>query len=1505
MPLRSKIATILLLVVAAYVVLDSTVQRIVVLPAFVSLEEEQAEEDVARCIAAIHRELDSLGVLCQELASRSDLLDLLRIEADKHADYPDLLALEDRHLNLLSIYDSHGNPIVHRAVRWRGGALAPVQLPSFPDPAFHGGTSPAPGRSARGRLQGIADSAEGPLLVASRPMKAPDGESARAGTLVLGRLLTEELLDRLSRQTRVSFRVKSVDNDSETTEKLLSRMGVGNPFILEKQPEDAVRAGAYLADINGRPAFQLEAQSPADVRYRGRLALRFALISILEIGLLLLLVLMFVLRRTVSKPLADLTRHIVDLRASETGAPHDSETLDDGNEIAHLTREFNCLMVGLRQHETALTESERKYRTLFDASADALLLENRDHAVTDCNPAATAMFACDRDELFGKEVPELLPQTSNCALQDVPHSEAPAGKRSVEGEARRSDGTMFTAAIDARPVQVAGQQMTLWSIRDITEQKRAREVLIEREKRLERQNSQLVDLAKSHCIATGDLKESVREIVEGAARTLDVEHVSVWLFNRTHSRVYCQDQYTLSTASHTSGEKREVSVNPAYYRALENERVISAHDARHDPVTKAFRASFLEPSGITSMLEAPIRLGGRLVGVLSHAHTGPVRRWNVVEQNLATSMADLISLAVEASQHRKSEKALQRREQIMEAVAYAAELLLKSTPWHGGTAEMLTRLGQATAVHRAVIVRRNGQGLEPLQANVLYEWMAPGKEIPKGMRHSQGIPLERDALKRWNNILMRGGTISGNTREFSHKERALLKELGLGSLVVVPIFARKQLWGLIEFHVYGNSRSWSDPEVDGLRTAASIVGEAIQRQRLDAQLVRLNETFLSLGPNFQQNLTLLTESCGELLNSSFAFYDRLENSSMYTIARWHAPKDLEFTVDSAEGRLPYDVLRNWAAGGIYVVQHLDSTSYADSDPIVVRHGVKTYAGHPVQAFGKCIGVLSAVYTENVQFDETQEKILEILATAIGIEEERRHAEETRARLSAAAEQAAEAIIVTDTDGTIQYVNPAFERITGYRSDEVCGKTPAILKSGRHDDAFYRNMWNTISRGSVWIGHFFNRKKDGTVYEEDGTISPVRDAAGRVVNYVAVKRDVTEQVTLQAQLQQSQKMEAVGQLAGGVAHDFNNLLTVITMNAEFLGMLLEDRDDVSGNIDEILNATENAANLTRQLMAFARKQTFNPSVTDLNTVVAQMEKMLRRLLREDIELTLNPAAEDLFPVEVDKGQIQQVLINLVVNARDAMHAGGRIVIESGNEEVRQHDTPTHAGVPPGKYVRLRVSDTGHGMDPEVQSHIFEPFYSTKAPDRGTGLGLATVYGIVKQHNGYITVDSVADQGTTFDVFLPVAEAVAETGEKDRKKKRRAPPRGTETILVVEDLAALRSVSATTLRRLGYTVLEAGDGEEALELATSYDGTIDLLFTDVIMPKMNGKVLAEKLKSERPQLEIIFASGYADLLTVRDLASRDDVRFLQKPFEPSMLAINVREMLDAASSPRQAG
>jgi PAS domain S-box-containing protein len=514
-------------------------------------------------------------------------------------------------------------------------------------------------------------------------------------------------------------------------------------------------------------------------------------------------------------------------------------------------------------------------------------------------------------------------------------------------------------------------------------------------------------------------------------------------------------------------------------------------------------------------------------------------------------------------------------------------------------------------------------------------------------------------------------------------------------------------------------------------------------------------------------------------------------------------------------------------------------------------------------------------------------------------DERQNVQDERNRLILAVEQLAEAIIITDAEGVIQYVNRAFEQITGYLRPEALGRRPSLLRSGQQDEEFYKGMWTTIVSGKVWSGRVINKRKDGKLFHAELTISPVRDTHDEVINFVAVSRDITREVDLEAQLHQIQKMESIGRLAGGVAHDFNNLLTSILGFAHIVSDRLPKDHPQQHEMKEIVFAGERAAQLTRQLLTFSRKQSVLVMALDINELLREMEQLLRRTLGEDIELRVD-LDPHLGPSLGDPMQMQQILLNLAVNARDAMPRGGHLTISTQSVQLDEAFCATRVGLHPGSHIRLSIRDDGSGIAEANRAQIFEPFFTTKGRE-GTGLGLSIVYAIVKQSRGHIEFETEVGRGTEFILYFPqqVAGAAAAAAVAPTAPAVATGPLigGTETILVVEDDELVRDLAQRLLASLGYGVLTASGAREAEVICRRNQGPLHLILSDVVMPQVSGNAMVRKLRTLRQDFKVVYMSGFTEDTIVHHGIVRQDVNFLAKPFTRETLGAKVREVLDA--------
>ena len=552
------------------------------------------------------------------------------------------------------------------------------------------------------------------------------------------------------------------------------------------------------------------------------------------------------------------------------------------------------------------------------------------------------------------------------------------------------------------------------------------------------------------------------------------------------------------------------------------------------------------------------------------------------------------------------------------------------------------------------------------------------------------------------------------------------------------------------------------------------------------------------------------------------------------------------------------------------------------DALLERLGADSYMGVPLRdSAGRVIGNLVVMHDAPMRRQPLAESLLALFAVRAATELERRHTVQRLSLQSAVMESVANAIVITDTDGAIEWVNPAFTRLTGYAASEAIGKNPRLLNSGKQSRAFYAGLWDTIRSGKVWRGEVINRRKDGGLYTERMTITPVvADAAsggtGMIRRFVAIKEDVTERKAMEEQLRHVQRMDAVGRLAGGVAHDFNNLLQAMLGLTQLLRLRDTDRGDAE-RFQEMEELLHRGAQLAQQLLLFSRRGEPQAEPLDLNEAIGDTAKLLRHLLRANVTLALDLSAEPL-PVLADRGQLGQVWMNLAVNGADAMPQGGTLTVRSGAD---------------GDAVWFSVSDTGHGIPEDIRDRIFEPFFTTKGDASGTGLGLAVVHGIVTQHGGEVEVESEPGRGATFRVLLPRHAAADGRAAAPRTGLDALPAGDGQRILLVEDNLPVRRAIERLLTRLRYQVVAAGSAEEAEGLAAGQPPA--LLLTDMVLPGRSGSELATRLRAARPDLPVVLMSGYTEDEIARDQAAKGEVRFLQKPVDLATLAREIRDAL----------
>ncbi|MBL7645631.1 MAG: PAS domain S-box protein [Candidatus Hydrogenedentes bacterium] len=821
---------------------------------------------------------------------------------------------------------------------------------------------------------------------------------------------------------------------------------------------------------------------------------------------------------------------------------------------------------------------------------------------------------------------------------------------------------------------------------DITAGKRAELELHCREEQLLLQRNALIALASDARLSQTDISLALRHITETAARTIDVARVSVWRFNDEQTAIRCLDLYDSVLNTHAEGMEIQASEYPAYFGALQDADIIAADDGSRDPLTREFARDYFPAYGITSMLDAPIHLGGTLFGVLCHEHTGPIRSWSSDEKTFAVALAGLISLALKENERREAEERL--------------------------------RLHSA-----ALNAANNGIVITDLEGTIT--WANPAFAKISGYALDEAIGKNpRDLVK------------SGQ-----HHRKLF-----------------ENLWATIQA-----GRVWR--------------GTLINRRK-DGDLY-----------SEAQSISPIRDGSGNVTHFVAVKEDVTEKLRA------------QATLQEARERLQRAV----TAGNIALWEWNRAT------------GTVLY---------------SAEWMEQVGLEAAE--------------------------------------VVNTIDDWFRRVHP-----------EDIGPLRKTL------DDCVSEPWRRFQR------EFRIKRADGELRWILLGAAAVADESGSPSRIIGTNVDITDRKRLELEFLQAQKMESIGLLAGGVAHDFNNLLGVIGGYTELMLESVGAEGPLHENVMQIKRAADRATGLTRQLLAFSRRQILRPSVADLNGIIEDAEKMLRRLIGEDIELRVE-LTPGLGRVMADPGQVDQILMNLAVNARDAMPGGGRLTIATRNEEIDERQARQRPGGRPGRYACVEVRDSGIGMDAEVRARIFEPFFTTKEVGKGTGLGLATVYGIVKQSGGNIWVESESGKGTAFQIYLPWIEAAPALERHDSLPEGMVP--GGETILLAEDEEALRAVMRITLSRAGYTVLEAHDGLHALSLLKAHPGRVDLVLTDVVMPGLNGPDLVREIAGLQPGVKVLFMSGYADDTIVHQGVLDDGIEFINKPFSFIQLNRKVREVLD---------
>ncbi|GAB4411324.1 MAG: hypothetical protein Fur0044_05260 [Anaerolineae bacterium] len=1023
-------------------------------------------------------------------------------------------------------------------------------------------------------------------------------------------------------------------------------------------------------------------------------------------------------------------------------------------------------------------------------------------------------------------------------------------------------------------------------------------------------NSELFALqAAGAAIASNpDLQYVLQIIANEMLNILSMESCIIFRWNET------QDTLTVLAAADTlSHEKAQTARSAAYFVADYPLIQQTLRQRRSQQLTASqteangTELAWLQQNNLKTVLTLPMECRDQMVGVIQAVSSQSERTFTLEELGLAQLLANQTASAIENARLHRAEQS--RREEL-EAVQNVSLNLTASLELSDVFDAILSAALELVAAEDAhIFLYETGQ-------------LTFGAMMDREGRHDQPFSQPRPQGLTYTVAQSGEAVIIPDMR--NHPLFADAPADWYGAIIGMPLKVGERVVGVMNAF-YAQPYAFSDREISTLRILAGQAAIAIENARLYAeteqraqQLAILNELDRAISATL--HLDDIYHAFARHTTRLLA-YDQI---SIYLLEEEHILVVYEANVDDLAptmgAKLP---LKSSAAG--WVIAHgqplLRHNIAADSrfaeDEQRVAAGLQSSLVLPLRFKRKIIGAWQISSRQKGAYHpdhlEIGQAIADQLANAI---ENARLYKQARLEISErkqieaalrASEERFRQVISSITDHIyVTEIKPDGQRINIYHSPHVEALTGYAIENFNADWRFWPSVAihpddrEAAAEQAARLAQGQNSEIEYRMVRADGEIIWVRDSARVEIDannskiIYGVVSNITQRKQLETQFLQSQKMDAVGRLAGGVAHDFNNLLTVINGYSELLlHRYLNETMPFRRYVEEIKKAGQRATALTGQLLAFSRKQVLQPKIFYLNDVVADMDKMLQRLIGEDIELICRPRT-GLGKVKADPGQIEQVILNLVVNARDAMPNGGKITLETDNLSLDQSSTGQHLGLEPGRYVVLTVKDTGAGIDPKVLPHIFEPFFTTKEKGKGTGLGLATVYGIVNQSGGQIDVASQPGLGTTFTIYLPEVEQAIEPSAPEQLDEA---PDGDETILLVEDEDMVRELSRTILLRHGYHVLEAAYGAEALQISQRYEGMIDLLATDVVMPQMSGRELAERLLQLRPNLKVLYMSGYTEDTIVHHGVTEPGVAFLPKPFTPTVLARKVREVLDA--------
>jgi two-component system cell cycle sensor histidine kinase/response regulator CckA len=1149
------------------------------------------------------------------------------------------------------------------------------------------------------------------------------------------------------------------------------------------------------------------------------------------------------------------------------------------------------------------TWTAQRCRALIEKSCDAILLAAADGTTVYASPAIERISGHAPAHLLGKEAFQSAhPHDCERVLSAVARIRAtPSEHVTFEYRLRHRDGsyrwveaTGTNLLADPSIAAILASIHEVTAGRDLDDSPRGPGDLRRSEERLRVLSKTTQAFSEAGRTPDRLFEAVVREIAEALRCACVLSLITEDGRHFTTSHVHASDAELLASlrAHFVAGGPRRIDAHPGMKHVVDTRTPFFMPDVngsleRLRTLAAPDVLQFARANTVKSALVVPLRAHGTVIGALSLTRYGAqAQALDEHDLALAQSLAEHAALAVTATRLvAESERELAERERMAARLRLLADASHEFADVTGDydrlTAVIARRLGEI--IGDLCTIRAVSEDGAMLESGAVYhrdpEVVAWANSVltTHPQRVSEGVM--GGVAASGQPVFIPHMTSSAYAAASTRPYRELIDRLGVSSVIVVPMQCRGKVVGVAALLRSGSERPYTDSDFDLVRNLADHAALAIANARsYAAERVALAR---AVGAN-------------QALQESEVAHRLLFEASPIPL--------FVFDVETFEFLAANDAmvrLYGYTHDELLRMKIVDLRRVADRDS-AKRTVASLGDAEATGAARHCRKDGSLIFIEYVSrvlaFGMAGRRARITVVTDVTA---RHEAEEMRALLAAIVQSSNDAIVSQGLDGTITSWNAAAEQLFGYSAAEAIGM-PIDLVIPPDRQAEDRGLLRQVAAGHRVERHeTIRRRKDGTEVAVSISLAPIIDGSGKVVAASKSVRDLTQQRKADAalrstedQLRQAQKMEAIGRLAGGIAHDFNNILSVILSYGELCLADLNPADEMSESIAEINSAALRAAELTRQLLLFSRQQVVVPKVLDLNQVLAGMDKLLKRIVGEDVDLVSVPAPE-IGRVFVDPGSVEQVIMNLVVNARDAMPQGGKLTLETRNVDLDGEYTREHLGATPGPHVMLAVSDTGIGMDLATQARIFEPFFTTKEVGKGTGLGLSTVFGIAQQAGGSVGVYSEPGGGSTFKVYFPRVEAKTSTAAPTVE---RPSLRGSETVLLVEDQEQVRAVARGILKRTGYHVVVAASPYEALLLCESHRGPIHLLLTDVVMPEMSGAELAKRIAPSRPDMKVLFMSGYTDDSIVRHGVLESEMAFLQKPFTPESLARKVREVIN---------